>query len=125
MQDPLSHPLTYGGLTWAERDQAVQPVDVVGSIGDRRYEVAVRNPPTHPVVICQQGSIQLPARDALCFWRFPYPPYSFWMPCELMAVYHMTMQRGARYAVSREVHDDAEQETPGMQDDLTWRLRSL
>lgn len=39
--------------TWYELKQDVEPVNVVGSVGDWRYEVAIRHPPIHPVVIRQ------------------------------------------------------------------------
>lgn len=33
------------GSTWAQAEEVMEPVDVVGTIGDRGNEVAIRHPP--------------------------------------------------------------------------------
>ena len=64
--------------TWTEVEQAVQPVNIIGSVGDWRYEVTIRYPPVHPIFIRQQSSIQLPASrllaysHRLCSFRAPH-----------------------------------------------------
>ena len=47
-------------ITWAEGEEVMQPVDVVGAVSHRGNEVAVRHPPVQAELRMQQRSSQQP-----------------------------------------------------------------
>ncbi len=44
------HPRSALELTWAEGEEVMQPVDVVGTVGDWGDEVPIRHPPVQAVL---------------------------------------------------------------------------